>query len=121
MERCTRSSIENTRTVGQTGGKRRLTMKIYPVILSGGSGTRLWPLSRSVLPKQLLPLVSGKTMLQDTVLRVSGWSEVMPPLIVCGNDHRFLVAEQMRQIDVVPSGILLEPEGHNTAPAVAVA
>jgi mannose-1-phosphate guanylyltransferase/mannose-6-phosphate isomerase len=96
-------------------------MKIYPVILSGGAGTRLWPLSRAVLPKQLLPLVSDKTMLQDTVLRVSGWPDLMPPLLVCGNEHRFLVAEQMREIGVTPLGILLEPVGRNTAPAVAAA
>jgi len=96
-------------------------MKIYPVILSGGAGTRLWPLSRAVMPKQLLPLVSDKTMLQDTVLRVSGWPNLMPPLVVCGNDHRFLVAEQLRAIDVKPLGILLEPIGRNTAPAVAAA
>jgi mannose-1-phosphate guanylyltransferase / mannose-6-phosphate isomerase len=96
-------------------------MKIYPVILSGGAGTRLWPLSRAVLPKQLLPLVSDKTMLQETALRVAGWPGLMAPLIVCGNDHRFLVAEQMREIGVAPLGILLEPAGRNTAPAVAAA
>lgn len=96
-------------------------MKIYPVILSGGSGSRLWPLSRAALPKQLLPLVSEYTMLQETVLRVADWDEVAAPLIVCGNDHRFLVAEQLRQIDVTPTAILLEAEGRNTAPAVAAA
>ena len=96
-------------------------MKIYPVILSGGSGTRLWPLSRAVLPKQLLPLVSNKTMLQETVLRVAGWPELMAPVVVCGNEHRFLVAEQLREIGVAPLGILLEPAGRNTAPAVAAA
>ncbi len=96
-------------------------MKIYPVILSGGAGTRLWPLSRAVLPKQLLPLVSDRTMLQETVLRVAGWAEVMSPLVICGNEHRFLVAEQLREIGVKPLAILLEPVGRNTAPAVAAA
>ena len=96
-------------------------MKIYPVILSGGAGTRLWPLSRAVLPKQLLPLVSDKTMLQETVLRVADWPELMAPVVVCGNEHRFLVAEQLREIGVAPLGILLEPSGRNTAPAVAAA
>ncbi|MES2116857.1 MAG: mannose-1-phosphate guanylyltransferase/mannose-6-phosphate isomerase [Pseudomonadota bacterium] len=96
-------------------------MKIYPVILSGGSGTRLWPLSRAVLPKQLLPLVTDHTMLQETALRLAGRPQLMAPLIVCGNEHRFLVAEQMRQIGMAPLGILLEPVGRNTAPAVAAA
>lgn len=96
-------------------------MNIYPVILSGGAGTRLWPLSRAVLPKQLLPLVSDKTMLQETALRVAGWPGLMAPLVVCGNEHRFLVAEQLREIGVTPLGILLEPAGRNTAPAVAAA
>jgi mannose-1-phosphate guanylyltransferase / mannose-6-phosphate isomerase len=96
-------------------------MKIYPVILSGGAGTRLWPLSRAVLPKQLLPLVSDKTMLQETALRVAGWPGLMAPLVVCGNEHRFLVAEQLREAGVTPLGILLEPAGRNTAPAVAAA
>jgi len=96
-------------------------MKIYPVILSGGAGTRLWPLSRAVLPKQLLPLVTDKTMLQETALRLAGHAELMQPLIVCGNEHRFLVAEQMREINIAPLAILLEPVGRNTAPAVAAA
>ncbi|XLZ72510.1 mannose-1-phosphate guanylyltransferase/mannose-6-phosphate isomerase [Massilia sp. SR12] len=96
-------------------------MKIYPVILSGGAGTRLWPLSRAALPKQLLPLVTDKTMLQDTALRLAGREGMMAPLVVCGNEHRFLVAEQMREIGVNPLGIVLEPVGRNTAPAVAAA
>jgi len=96
-------------------------MKIYPVILAGGSGTRLWPLSREALPKQLLPLLSELTMLQDTAMRLHGIGNCAPPLIVCGNEHRFLVAEQLRQINVNPLGILLEPIGKNTAPAIAIA
>ncbi|EJM98512.1 mannose-1-phosphate guanylyltransferase/mannose-6-phosphate isomerase [Herbaspirillum sp. YR522] len=96
-------------------------MKIYPVILSGGSGTRLWPLSRAALPKQLISVVGDRTMLQETVARVSQWPQIMPPLFVCGNEHRFMVAEQMREIGIKPLGIMLEPVGKNTAPAVAAA
>lgn len=96
-------------------------MKIVPVILSGGSGTRLWPLSRAVLPKQLLPLVTDNTMLQETLTRLSSWADVGNPIVVCGNDHRFLVAEQLRQIKLNPEAILLEPVARNTAPAIAAA
>ncbi len=95
---------------------------LYPVILSGGSGTRLWPLSRAALPKQLLPLVSERSMLQETVLRLNGLPNMSEtPMLVCGHDHRFLVAEQMQEIGVQHPAIMLEPAGRNTAPAVAVA
>lgn len=93
---------------------------ITPVVLSGGSGTRLWPLSRELYPKQLLPLVGERTMLQETVLRLSGM-ETAPPLVVCNDAHRFLVAEQMRQLGIRPQAIVLEPAGRNTAPAIALA
>lgn len=99
----------------------RAQYKICPVVLSGGSGTRLWPLSRELHPKQLLALVGEQTLLQQTVLRLLGLDGVTDPLIVCNEEHRFMVAEQMRQIEVTPAAILLEPLARNTAPAVAVA
>ena len=94
---------------------------IFPVILSGGSGTRLWPLSRTLLPKQFLPLVTRKTMLQETLLRLAGMAQLQAPLVVCSADHRFLAAEQLREIGVTSMAQILEPAGRNTAPAVAVA
>jgi mannose-1-phosphate guanylyltransferase/mannose-6-phosphate isomerase len=95
--------------------------RIQPVILSGGSGTRLWPVSRSMYPKQLLRLGGEKTMLQETALRLSGMSELSGDcIVVCNEAHRFLVAEQLREIGV-SARIVLEPEGRNTAPAVALA
>jgi len=93
---------------------------IVPVILSGGSGTRLWPLSRELYPKQLLPLVGKGTMLQETLARVDGVDAIGAPIVVCNESHRFLVAEQLRDKSKGAS-ILLEPVGRNTAPAVAIA
>jgi mannose-1-phosphate guanylyltransferase/mannose-6-phosphate isomerase len=95
--------------------------RLYPVILSGGSGTRLWPMSRRLLPKQFLPLLSERSMLQDTVLRLAGLADTAAPIVVSNNEHRFLVAEQLREIDLAPMSQILEPVGRNTAPAVAVA
>ena len=96
-------------------------MKIIPVILSGGSGTRLWPLSRKQYPKQFLSLDSQKSMLQETILRLDGLKNIEEPIVVCNKNHRFLVAEQLHEIDVLISTILLEPIGRNTAPAIAAA
>lgn len=100
-------------------------MKIQPVILSGGAGTRLWPLSREQYPKQLLAFQGEHTLLQQTVRRLDGLStlvgQVAEPMIVCNEQHRFLVAEQLRAISHEPAAILLEPEGRNTAPALTVA
>jgi mannose-1-phosphate guanylyltransferase/mannose-6-phosphate isomerase len=94
---------------------------IIPVILAGGSGTRLWPLSRELFPKQLIPLASDRTMLQNTVERLSGLENLVNPIVICNEQNRFMTAEQLRAIDVDPQAIILEPVGRNTAPAVAVA
>lgn len=94
---------------------------IYPVILCGGAGTRLWPMSRRLLPKQFLPLVSERSMLQETALRVAGMPGVAPPVVVSNEEHRFLVAEQLRELNGRPAVQILEPAGRNTAPAVAAA
>ena len=91
---------------------------IVPVILSGGSGTRLWPLSRKLHPKQFINLVNETTLFQDTILRLP--KDVAEPLIICNEEHRFLAAEQLRAIGKKTKGIILEPEGRNTAPAVAL-
>ncbi|MGX5173707.1 mannose-1-phosphate guanylyltransferase/mannose-6-phosphate isomerase [Aliikangiella sp. IMCC44653] len=92
---------------------------ILPVIMAGGSGTRLWPLSRLMYPKQFINIVGENTMLQDTVGRLNN-IDTLAPSVICNNEHRFLVAEQLRNIDQQGS-IILEPEGKNTAPAIALA
>lgn len=94
---------------------------MIPVILSGGSGTRLWPLSRGVYPKQFLSLVTDKTMVQETVLRLKGMASLQTPIAICNEDHRFMMAEQLWEIKAEPQAIILEPVGKNTAPAVALA
>ena len=97
-----------------------MSATVHPVILSGGAGTRLWPLSRALRPKQLLPLVTERSMLQETLLRVGGGGFAMP-LVICNEEHRFLIAEQARELKMALRAIVLEPEGRNTAPAATVA
>ena len=94
---------------------------LVPVILCGGSGSRLWPMSRKLLPKQFLPLVTEHTLLQDTVLRLHGLEGFGAPVLVVNHEHRFFAAEQLQAVRGVPRSILLEPVGRNTAPAVAAA
>ena len=93
---------------------------LTPIILSGGAGTRLWPLSRELYPKQLLALTGERTLIQQTALRLEGLSAAAP-VVVCNEAHRFLVAEQLRQIGIEPAAMVLEPVGRNTAPAIALA
>lgn len=92
---------------------------IIPVILAGGSGTRLWPLSRKLHPKQFIELIGETTLFQEAILRLPELVE--KPLVICNEEHRFLTAEQLRQIDRSASSIILEPVGKNTAPAIALA
>lgn len=94
---------------------------IYPIILSGGSGTRLWPLSREHYPKQLLSFVRDKTLLQEAVTRLDSVANVSGPLLVCNEEHRFLIADQVQQVGKTPLSIILEPIGRNTAPALTLA
>ena len=96
-------------------------MKIFPVILSGGAGKRLWPLSRGQFPKQYQSLVGKNSMLQETILRLDGIKNLEDPIIICNSEHRFIVAEQLKQINIFKSTILLEPVARNTAPAIAAA
>ncbi|MCY3637702.1 MAG: sugar phosphate nucleotidyltransferase, partial [Chloroflexi bacterium] len=96
-------------------------MPLHPVILAGGSGTRMWPLSREAHPKQFLRLMGKHSLFQDTVRRLDGTRDVTDPLIICNEEHRFLVAELLRQLDKDALAIALEPVGRNTAPALTLA
>jgi mannose-1-phosphate guanylyltransferase/mannose-6-phosphate isomerase len=96
-------------------------MQFVPVILCGGSGTRLWPLSRSHLPKQFLPLVSERTMLQETLARLRGLEGTQPAIAIANDEHRFLAAEQLREVSAPPQALVLEPAGRGTAAAAAAA
>jgi mannose-1-phosphate guanylyltransferase/mannose-1-phosphate guanylyltransferase/mannose-6-phosphate isomerase len=98
-------------------GQRR----IHPVVLCGGSGTRLWPLSRALYPKQLLALASERTLLQETILRAADAERFAAPVVVGNEEHRFILAEQLRELGVEPEALIVEPVGRNTAPAAAVA
>jgi len=96
-------------------------VRFYPVILSGGSGTRLWPMSRKLLPKQFLALLSEHTLFQETALRVKPIEGCEAPIVVCNDEQRFLAADQLREIGIEAATMILEPVGRNTAPAIAVA
>ena len=95
--------------------------RIHPVVLCGGSGTRLWPLSRALYPKQLLALASERTLFQETILRTADTSRFAPPIVVGNEEHRFILAEQVRELGIAPSAVVVEPVGRNTGPAAAVA
>lgn len=96
-------------------------IQLLPVLMAGGSGTRLWPLSREQYPKQLLKLTNDKSLLQNTALRAAKIPGALPPVVICGAQHRFLVAEQLRECGIENATLLLEPMGRNTAPAATVA
>src|SRR6056297_1683816 len=94
---------------------------MIPVILAGGSGTRLWPMSRKLYPKQLLALTDKHTMLQKTLLRLDGLAGLGAPIVICNQEHQYGIARQLREAGIDNFELILEPEGKNTAPAVAVA
>ena len=97
--------------------------KIIPVILAGGTGSRLWPLSRECFPKQFLKLTNEDdfTLLQKTFKRIEGLENLCKPIIICNEEHRFIVGDQMKKIDADPLSIILEPVRRNTAPAISIA
>ena len=95
-------------------------MNIHPVILCGGSGTRLWPMSRGGYPKQYLSLAGEHSLVQQTALRLASISDAVAPIIASNNQQRFIVSEQMRKVGIKPASVILEPVGRNTAPAIAV-
>src|SRR5690348_1052972 len=105
---------------GELSTRNSMNERIVPVILSGGSGTRLWPVSRESFPKQLWPLVSDHTLLQETAQRARG-PGFAAPIVVCNQEHRFLIAEQLRAVGIDNARIVLEPVGRNSAPAIAAA
>src|SRR5262245_66669542 len=99
----------------------RRTGRIVPVILAGGSGTRLWPLSRSLCPKQFLPLLKTDSLLVETCRRVSDASRFAPPIVICNNRHQSLLTQQLRDASIHPETIILEPLALGTAAAAAIA
>ena len=102
-------------------GAEKIT-KIVPIILAGGNGSRLWPLSRKSFPKQFLDLLDDKyTLLQKTYKRIENLEDVSRPIIICNEEHRFIVGHQMKDMNVEPLSIILEPEGRNTTPAITIA
>lgn len=101
--------------------EQTLNCKVHPVILSGGAGSRLWPVSRSMHPKQLQPIISKFSMIQETALRFADRRLFPSPVVICNHEHRFIIAEQLREAGIPPGHQILEPAGRNTAPAAAVA
>ncbi len=126
-----KSDNQNPNAAGVSGNPRETAptstdlddgqVKIVPIILSGGSGTRLWPLSRSMRPKQFINLVGDESLFKETINRVRTLQNALPSMVVCNHEHRFMVTEQLQELGAAHSGILLEPEGRNTAPAIAAA
>jgi len=115
-----KTPLDQTISPAEAGAPAQKTALTVPVILSGGSGTRLWPVSRESFPKQLWPLASDRSLIQETALRATG-AGFAPPIVVCNEAHRFLIAEQLREAGIEGARIVLEPVGRNSAPAVAAA
>ena len=118
--KCLRS-ITKYEYIRQRWHEAQMSHSAFPVILSGGAGTRLWPLSREHHPKQLIALLDDYSLLQSTARRLASLEDPHPPIVVCNETHRFVVAEQLRTVGVSPAAILLEPVARNTAPAIAAA